>query len=257
MSLSADGDIALVGGPFDDNVTFDSGFALGAAWVFVTPPTVVTEGSEAVTASAATVDATVNPNGAEVSACKFEYGTTEALGSSAPCTSVPGSATSPVAVSAAISGLEADTTYHYRVSATNLAGTSDGQEQTLKTLPLIIEPPASVAFTITPDSDPLISLKTYTFTITDPEPGVTYQWDFGDKDSPLDSAAAPFVVEASGDSVTYAYPDPPVLDSAADGTLCPNGECTDGSPFAVYLVRAQAVVPRGAPRCLRRRSGSS
>jgi hypothetical protein len=244
VSLSTSGGIALIGGPKDEG-EHDSGAGKGAAWVFVTPPTVVTEGSEAVTASAATVDGTVDPNGAEVSECKFEYGTSEALGASATCASSPGSGTEATAVSAALSGLEANTTYYYRVAATNLSGTGVGAVKTLKTLPLHIEPPASVAFTITPDSDPLISLKTYTFAITDPEPGVTYQWDFGDKDSPLDSAATPFIVEATGDTVTYAYPSPPVLDSSANGSLCPGGECTDGSPFAVYLVRAQATVPQG------------
>jgi hypothetical protein len=243
VSLSSSGGIALIGGPADGGTT-DGFNHNGAAWVFVTPPTVTTEGAE-VTNSSATVSGKVNPNGAELTTCAIEYGTTEALGTSASCATLPGSGTEPAPVSAALAGLAPETTYYYRVAATNLAGTGDGQIQTLKTLPLHVEPPSSVAFTITPDSDPLISLKTYTFAITNPEPGVIYQWDFGDKDSPLDSAGAPFVVEATGDTVTYAYPSPPVLDSSADGSLCPGGQCTDGSPFAVYLVRAQATVPQG------------
>jgi hypothetical protein len=244
VSLSASGGIALIGGPADEG-TNDGKNHKGAAWVFATPPVLVTEGSSAVSQSAATVTGTVNPNGAEVTKCEFEYGTSEALGSTAPCASAPGSGTTAAAVSASISGLQPETTYHYRLTASNLAGAGQGQEQTFKTLPVFITPPSSVAFTITPNSDPLISLKTYTFAITNPEPGVTYQWDFGDKDSPLDSASAPFVVEATGTSVTYAYPSPPVLDEAADGSLCPGSQCGNGSPFAVYLVRAQAVVPQG------------
>jgi FG-GAP repeat len=244
VSLSASGGIALIGGPLDGGA-FDAGAGTGAAWVFVDPPEVITEGSSAIAQSGATLSGTVNPNGAEVTKCAFEYGTSEALGSSAACASAPGNGTTAAAVSASLSGLQPETTYHYRVTATNLAGTSQGQEQTFKTLPAFITPPSSVAFTITPDSDPLISLKTYTFAITNPEPGVTYQWDFGDKDSPLDSTTAPFVVEATGTSVTYAYPSPPVLDDAANGSLCPGSQCQSGSPFAVYLVRAQAVVPQG------------
>ena len=58
--------------------------------------------------------------------CHFEYGTTNAYGSSAPCTPSPASETSPVAVSASITGLTANTTYHYRIVATNAGGESKG-----------------------------------------------------------------------------------------------------------------------------------
>ena len=82
-------------------------------------PTVETTAASALTQTTATLNATVNPNGGEVSECKFEYGTTEAYGSTASCASLPGSGTSPVAVSAAVTGLTANTTYHFRISATN------------------------------------------------------------------------------------------------------------------------------------------
>jgi hypothetical protein len=98
-------------------------------------PTVVTEAASSVGSSTASLNATVNPNGGEVGECKFEYGTSTAYGSSAPCSPSPGSGTSPVAVSAAISGLATNTTYHFRVSATNAGGTSTGSDQSFKTLP--------------------------------------------------------------------------------------------------------------------------
>ena len=79
------------------------------------------------------LNATVDPNGEAVSACTFEYGPTTTYGNSAPCSSLPGSGTSPVAVSAAITGLAAKTVYHFRVSATNGSGTSDGKVRSLKT----------------------------------------------------------------------------------------------------------------------------
>jgi subtilase family serine protease len=96
-------------------------------------PTVVTEAASAITSSSAVLHATVNPGGSAVSACTFEYGPTTAYGQSSPCASLPGSGTSPVAVSAAITGLAAKTGYRFRITATNAAGTSDGKAKKLKT----------------------------------------------------------------------------------------------------------------------------
>jgi DNA-binding beta-propeller fold protein YncE len=103
---------------------------------FIEPkaPTVVTEAASSVTQSAATVHASVNPNGGEVSECRFEYGTSTSYGSSLPCSSLPGSGESPVAVSAPLGGLSANTTYHFRVVATNSGGTSQGSDESFATL---------------------------------------------------------------------------------------------------------------------------
>src|SRR5207302_6770403 len=111
-----------------------------------TPPTVVTEPATSETQTSATLHASVNPNGSEVSDCHFEYGTSTAYGSSAACTPPPGSGESAVSVSAPISGLAANTTYHFRISATNAFGTSTGSDKTLKTLhtpPFVETKPAS------------------------------------------------------------------------------------------------------------------
>ncbi len=212
VALSADGSTTLIGGPDDAGGLR----GVGAAWVFAPPlPTVVIEAASALTPGTASLNATVNPNGWPPSECELEYGTSTAYGSSAPCTPAPGSGTSPVAVAAQIAGLTAETTYHFRVRATNPGGTGYGADQTFTTP--AVQLPASVAFTISPYTDPLLSHETITFAITDPTPGVTYQWDFGDRDQPLDSAGAPCVVEATGTSVTYAYPDPPVTAGAPEG----------------------------------------
>jgi hypothetical protein len=118
------------------NESAESEFSGPSAEVTVTrgAPTVVTGPASAVTQTTATLTATVNPNEAEVSKCEFEYGETIAYGSTVPCTPAkPGSGTSPVEVSAEISGLTANKTYHFRISATNSGGTSKGSDETFKT----------------------------------------------------------------------------------------------------------------------------
>ena len=107
----------------------------GATGKEATPPTLEAKAASLLTQTSATLNAMVNPNGAEVSECKFEYGTTNSYGQSAPCSSLPGSGTSPVAVSASLTGLTANTTYHFRISASNLGGSSYGTDRTLPTLP--------------------------------------------------------------------------------------------------------------------------
>ena len=112
---------------------------MGADVTFTTKsqeaPTVVTEPASSITQTAATLNATVNPNGGEVSDCNFEYGTSEAYGSTAPCAPPPGSGVSPLAVSSSLGGLSAKTAYHYRIVATNQRGTRAGADQILTTLP--------------------------------------------------------------------------------------------------------------------------
>ena len=104
---------------------------------YVPVPTVVTKAASSITQTTATLNATVNPNGGEVSNCNFEYGTTELYESSVPCSLLPGSGTEPVAVSATLESLSANTTYHFRIVATNLDGTSTDilNAQTFETLP--------------------------------------------------------------------------------------------------------------------------
>ena len=117
-------------------------------------PTVLTGGASATAQTSATVGATVDPNGAEVSACTIEYGTMTAYGYSSPCSPSPGSGSNPITVNASLTGLVADTTYHFRIVATNAGGTSDGADQTFTTQPaptlvqqLPGEPPTSTGQT--------------------------------------------------------------------------------------------------------------
>jgi YVTN family beta-propeller protein len=124
---------------FRISATNAGGMSKGSDAMFTTPevnaPTVGTMAASANTQTSATLNASVNPEGAEVSECKFEYGTTTSYGSSASCSPPPGSGGSPVAVSASVTGLAANTTYHFRISATNARGTSKGSDRSFTTLP--------------------------------------------------------------------------------------------------------------------------
>ena len=90
----------------------------------VNPPTVTTEPATSVTSSSATLNGTVNPNGASVTGW-FEWGTSMAYGTSTPPLS-GGSGTSPVPMNVSISGLSPNTTYHFRAVGQNSADTRYG-----------------------------------------------------------------------------------------------------------------------------------
>ena len=94
-------------------------------------PTVTTGPVTAVGATTASVSGSVNPNGTSTS-WYVEYGTASSYGSKTSSTSA-GSGTSPVGVSANLTGLHAGTTYHYRFVGTSSAGTAQGADGLLTT----------------------------------------------------------------------------------------------------------------------------
>jgi hypothetical protein len=113
------------------------GTTLGEDTSFTTsgPPRITNEPPSAVTHEAATINAKVDPDELETS-YHFEYGETTAYGAEVPAGGAklaPGE--TPVAVSAALGGLKIGTTYHYRVVASNSAGTTTGRDETVQTVP--------------------------------------------------------------------------------------------------------------------------
>jgi Tol biopolymer transport system component len=103
------------------------------------PPEVGVAGAiNAVGSTAATVSASVNPNGRATSV-RFEYGPSAAYGLQTPDQSI-GAGRADVAVTANLTGLAEGTTYHYRVVATNAAGTVRGPDQVFGTAlrPLVV-----------------------------------------------------------------------------------------------------------------------
>jgi hypothetical protein len=96
-------------------------------------PAVTTSAASGVTDTAATLNGTVNPEGAATT-YQFQYGTSTSYGSVTPASPASaGSGSSAVGESADLSGLSASTTYDYRLVATNATGTTDGSNQTFTT----------------------------------------------------------------------------------------------------------------------------
>ncbi len=115
--------------------TSSSGTTDGADQTFVTAsapaPTVVTGGATAIARRSAILAGTVTPNGAPTS-YSFQYGTTTSYGSTTPSRNA-GAGSSPVNVGARPTGLTPGTVYHYRLTATNSTGTTNGSDQTFTT----------------------------------------------------------------------------------------------------------------------------
>jgi len=87
----------------------------------------------------ATLHGVVNPEGIALSSCEFEYGPEEgSYGSTAACSPMPSSGSSPVAVEAKVS-VTPGTLYHYRLVAGNANGVETGRDQTFfaSTRPLL------------------------------------------------------------------------------------------------------------------------
>lgn len=83
----------------------------------------------------ATIKAEINPNEAATT-YRFEYGTTTSYGASAPEPGGQiGSGTEGVEVSQHLTNIQAGTTYHYRVIATNAEGTVNSPDETFVTFP--------------------------------------------------------------------------------------------------------------------------
>src|SRR5947207_1327110 len=109
------------------------------------PPVVITNAASLIASFSATLNGSVDPHGLPTTVY-FQYGTTTSYG----LTTAPQSKTGNTYqnVTANISGLTASTTYHFRMVATNSAGTMYGSDRTFTTLsatgpPVVITNPAT------------------------------------------------------------------------------------------------------------------
>ena len=111
-------------------VTF--ALAVPAIAIAAGPPRVTTDAATALSSTGATLNGTVNPNG-NATTSYFEYGPTKTYGTKTAVASA-GSGNAKQPASAPVSGLTASTTYHFRLVATNSAGTTTGGDKAFTTL---------------------------------------------------------------------------------------------------------------------------
>jgi DNA-binding beta-propeller fold protein YncE len=98
------------------------------------PPQIFGAGASDITGSEATLHATIYPE-KQATVYRFEYGTTAFYGSIVPAGEGTVGASTPSQVSQTLKGLAPNTTYHFRVVATNATGSpTTTPDQTLTTL---------------------------------------------------------------------------------------------------------------------------
>ncbi len=119
-------------GPGYDGPT-GNGTPFGAIELAQSPPSVSTGAASALGGGSATLAGTLDAQGSPTT-YSFEYGTTTGYGSSVPLTPASaGSTSASQPVSETVTGLQAASTYHYRLTATNADGTSYGPDRSFST----------------------------------------------------------------------------------------------------------------------------
>jgi len=144
-------------------------------------PTPTTGSASSVGAETATLNGTVNPNGASLTSAVFKYCTgcanASGAGSSIAATL---SGSNPVNATANLSGLASGATFHYILCATNTWGTNCGADKTFTT----DTPPTAVLTTADPTTGPTpLTVNFDGSGSSDPDAGdsvVSYTFTFGD-----------------------------------------------------------------------------
>ena len=98
-------------------------------------PQAQTGSAEAPGATTVTLTASIDPEGAATS-WEFQYGKTSAYGLTTVAQPTAAGKTA-VSVTAALTNLTPDSTYHYRIVATNATATTDGEDVTFTTPPAV------------------------------------------------------------------------------------------------------------------------
>lgn len=195
----------------------------------------------------ATLAARVDPNGEAVSSCTFEYGPRGSFTSAAACATKPAGGYSYVPVSARIEGLEPGSSYSYRISVANGAGTTSSEAGGFSTLggnPLIVtlgapevgQSAARLVAEVDPNGSPLASCAFEYGTSS-------YYGESVPCTSLPSSATRPAEVEAEPEGLTAAttYHFRVLVTSTADLTPTPSADSTFTTlPYAPVVLRSSA-----------------
>jgi hypothetical protein len=127
----------------DDYVFTKDAQDVVAAVIEPGPPVPVTGTPGAIGDHAAAVKGTVDPHLHDTS-WWIEYGRTSSYGSQTAPKPLPGSTLGSAPVAETLAGLRARTTYHYRVIASNAAGTTAGADMTVRTARDVTPPAVAV-----------------------------------------------------------------------------------------------------------------
>ncbi|MEJ2628375.1 MAG: hypothetical protein P8078_07460, partial [bacterium] len=127
----------------------EAGIPIGLTWTYnsstgasgtptiaeatINAPTVSTDAASNITSTGATLNGTVNANGASTTVT-FEYGLTTSYGTDVTADESPVTGSTSTAVSKGITGLSSGVTYHYRTVGVNSQGTIYGSDQALTTI---------------------------------------------------------------------------------------------------------------------------
>jgi hypothetical protein len=165
----------------------DGGYGWGTVIAKVSPssfelPTVTTGAATKVKATSATIAGSVDPAGVSTT-YHFDVGTTTGYDFSTAEQSA-GAGTAPLPVSAALTGLDPGTTYHYRLVATTTVGSATGADSTFNTPKPAI---TTVAFGGTP-ADPTVTITGKNFGV-EPAPDPPTPPDCVAGDTSLDYGA--------------------------------------------------------------------
>ena len=114
-----------------DLFSVDHKFA-GTCYTLGNPPSATTAAASDVGSYSVTLNGTVNPNGLATTV-QFEWGTDTSYGNTTSAQAA-GSGSSGIAITADLLSLTSGTTYHYRIDATNNAGSATGNDRTFTTL---------------------------------------------------------------------------------------------------------------------------
>ena len=199
----------------------------------VTVADVSTGSATGVGTEAATLNATVNPNGIDAT-CEFEYG----AGLTAPCEPEDvGAGEAEEAVHAHVTGLTPGTSYNFHIVATSVNGTVRGQNKTFTTQ----APPSIGEEYATKLSASEATLKAE---ITSLNEGASYHFEYGESQAYGSSVPVPDgTVAASGGAVTVSQLATGLTVSTTYHfrVVATNGAATVDGPDQTFTTRAVEV----------------